>query len=66
MTLRGLRLDFLEAFLKRRAFSEQPMTAPQTFLGVIIDLAAIETGHRAAREHWQYRKRAKAAKAFGS
>jgi phenylacetate-coenzyme A ligase PaaK-like adenylate-forming protein len=57
MTLNGLRLDFSEAFLKRRAFSEKPMTfidaAPQTFLGVIIDLAAIETGNRAAREHWQ-------------
>jgi phenylacetate-CoA ligase len=52
-----MRLDFSKVPLKNRAFSEKPMTfidqAPKNLLGAIIDLVAIETGNRAAREHWQ-------------
>jgi phenylacetate-CoA ligase len=49
--------DFSKIPLKNRAFSENPMTfidqEPKHFLGAIIDLVAIETGNRTAREHWQ-------------
>jgi phenylacetate-CoA ligase len=52
-----LPLDFSEAPLRNRAFSEKPMSfideAPKALLGAIIDVVAIETGNRAAREHWQ-------------
>jgi len=55
-----MRLDFSEVPLKNRAFSENPMTfidhAPKNFLGAIIDLVAIETGNRTAREHWQQKQ----------
>jgi phenylacetate-CoA ligase len=52
-----MRLDFSTLPFKNRAFSEKPMTfidqAPRNFLSAIIDLIAIETGNRAAREYWQ-------------
>ena len=52
-----MRLDFTDAPLRNRAFSEKPMSfideAPKTFLSAIIDVVAIETGNRAAREYWQ-------------
>ena len=55
-----MRFNFSEAPLKNRAFSEKPMSfvdeAPKTFLSAIIDVVAIETGNRAAREHWQHRQ----------
>jgi hypothetical protein len=51
MKERTLRLDFSEAPLKNRAFSEKPMSfvdeAPKALLGAIIDVVAIETGNRA-------------------
>ena len=54
------RLDFSEAPLKNRAFSEKPMSfideEPKTFLSAIIDMIAIETGNRIAREHWQHKQ----------
>jgi phenylacetate-CoA ligase len=50
-------VDFSTLPFKNRAFSEKPMTfiddAPRNYLAAIIDLIAIETGHRTAREHWQ-------------
>ena len=50
-------LDFSALPFKNRAFSERPMTfidqAPRDFLSAIIDLIAIETGNRTAREYWQ-------------
>jgi len=50
-------LDFSTLPFKNRAFSEKPLTfidqAPRDYLSAIMDLIAIETGHRAAREHWQ-------------
>jgi len=53
-----MRLDFSD--VGRRAFSEKPMSfidqAPKDFLAAIIDLVAIETGNRAAREHWQHKQ----------
>src|ERR1039458_6095073 len=55
-----MRFDFSGVPLKNRAFSEKPMTfidqAPKNFLGAIIDLVAIETGNRTAREHWQQKQ----------
>jgi len=52
-----MRLDFSQLPLKNRAFSEKPMAfidqEPKNFLAAIIDLVAIETGNRIAREHWQ-------------
>jgi phenylacetate-CoA ligase len=55
-----MRLDFSEVPLKNRAFSEKPMTfidqAPKNFLAAIIDLVAIETGNRTAREYWQQKQ----------
>ncbi len=52
-----MRIDFSGAPLCARPFSEKPMTFCQpadvgTFAG-ILDLIAVETGERAAREHWQ-------------
>lgn len=50
-------LDFSALPFKNRAFSERPMTfidqAPRNFLSAIIDLIAIETANRTAREYWQ-------------
>jgi phenylacetate-coenzyme A ligase PaaK-like adenylate-forming protein len=55
-----MRLDFSEVPLRKRAFSEKPMSfidpAPISFLTEIIDLIAIETGNRDAREYWQYKQ----------
>ena len=52
-----MRIDFSEVPLKNKAFSERPMLfideTPKTFLSMIIDLIAIETGNREARENWQ-------------
>ncbi len=52
-----MRLDFSGSPLRGRPFSEKPMTfcKPEdvTTLAGLIDLIAIETGERAAREHWQ-------------
>jgi phenylacetate-CoA ligase len=52
-----MRLDFSQLPLTNRAFSDKPMTfcEPESLraLSAIIDLIAIETGNRKAREHWQ-------------
>jgi len=52
-----MKFDFSQLPLKNRAFSEKPMTfcdkEPKQFLSTIIDLIAIETGNRKARENWQ-------------
>jgi phenylacetate-coenzyme A ligase PaaK-like adenylate-forming protein len=52
-----MSLNFSTLPLKNKAFSEKPMTfidpEPKFYLSAIIDLIAIETGHRTAREHWQ-------------
>jgi phenylacetate-CoA ligase len=52
-----MTLDFLQLPLKDNAFSEKPMTfcdaGPKEVLSTIIDLVAIETGKRKARENWQ-------------
>ena len=55
-----MRFDFSEVPLKNRAFSEKPMTfidqEPKNFLAAVIDLVAIETGNRTARQHWQHKQ----------
>src|SRR5215472_18890645 len=55
-----MRLDFSSLPLKNRAFSQRPMAfmdpEAKNFLSAILDLAAIETGNGAAREHWQQRQ----------
>src|SRR5262245_19900866 len=55
-----MSLDFSDIPLRNRAFSEKAMTfidqAPKNFLSAIMDLIAIETGNRTAREHWQKRQ----------
>jgi phenylacetate-CoA ligase len=60
MNENALHLDFSDAPLKNRAFCEKPMAfideAPKALLGAIIDVVAIETGNRAAREHWQHKQ----------
>jgi len=52
-----MRLDFSDMPIRHRAFSEKPMTfcdpEPKNFLSAIFDVAAIETGHPLARDHWQ-------------
>jgi phenylacetate-CoA ligase len=52
-----MRFEFSHFPLSDRAFSEKPMTfcEPQAlrFLSAILELAAIETGDRRARETWQ-------------
>lgn len=52
-----MRLDFSDMPAGKRPFSEKPMTfcdpEPKNFLSAILDIAAIETGHPLAREHWQ-------------
>ena len=52
--------DFSNVELKNRAFSERPMTfidqEPKNFLAAILDVVAIETGNRAAREYWQHKQ----------
>ena len=55
-----MRFDFSSIPLRNRAFSEKPMTFidqdPKNFLASIIDLVAIETGNRTAREYWQQKQ----------
>jgi phenylacetate-coenzyme A ligase PaaK-like adenylate-forming protein len=55
-----VRLDFSEAPLTNRAFSEKPMSfideAPKNTLATISELVAIETGNRTARDHWQHKQ----------
>ena len=55
-----MRFDFSTLPLKNRAFSEKPMTfidpEAKNSLAAIIDLVAIETGNRAAREYWQHKQ----------
>ena len=52
-----MRFDFSDMPIRKRAFSEKPMTfcdpEPKNFLSAILDIAAIETGNPPAREHWQ-------------
>jgi len=52
-----MRLDFSSIPIKIKAFSDQPMAfcEPQSisFMSAIIELIAIETGSRQARERWQ-------------
>src|SRR5690242_4985175 len=52
-----MRFDFSDMLMRKRAFSEKPMTfcdpEPKNFLSAILDIAAIETGNSVAREHWQ-------------
>jgi phenylacetate-coenzyme A ligase PaaK-like adenylate-forming protein len=55
-----MQFDFSKLPLKNRAFSEKPMTfidrGPKNLLASMIDLIAIETGNRVAREYWQYKQ----------
>lgn len=55
-----MRFDFSTFPLKNRAFADKPMTfvdqASKTFMTVIMEIAMIETGNRAAREHWQQKQ----------
>ena len=52
-----MKIDFSKLPFKNRAFSEKPMTfwetEPKQLLSAIMDLIAIETGDRTARENWQ-------------
>src|SRR5581483_9033383 len=52
-----MRWDFSDLPLKDTAFSGRPMTfidqEPKNFLAAMMDVIAIETGNRTAREHWQ-------------
>src|SRR4051812_17388521 len=52
-----MRFDFAGMPIRERAFSERPMTfcdpEPKNFLSAILDIGAIETGNRLARERWQ-------------
>jgi phenylacetate-CoA ligase len=55
-----MQLDFSDAPFRRRAFSEKPMSfidqEPKHLLAAIIDLIAIETGNRDARDSWQQKQ----------
>src|SRR2546423_14424685 len=46
--------------LRKDAYSEKPMTIldpePRAMLSAIMEIALIETGSRAAREHWQQKE----------
>lgn len=52
-----MKFDFSDFSFSERAFSGKPMTfcAPELtrYLSAVMEIAAIETGSRAAREHWQ-------------
>ena len=52
-----MRFDFSNFPFSGKAFSAKPMTfcEPEVtrYLSAIIELAALETGDRKAREHWQ-------------
>jgi phenylacetate-CoA ligase len=53
----SMKIDFSQLPLSSAAFSEKPMQfldpEPKRFLSSVIDLIAIETGRRRARENWQ-------------
>ncbi len=53
----GMRFDFSDFPFSGKAFSAKPMTFCEPdvtrFLSAIVELAALETGNRKAREHWQ-------------
>lgn len=55
-----MRIDFSDVPLKDRAFNEAPMSfadpMAKNFLAAIVDIAAIETGNRTAREYWQQKQ----------
>lgn len=55
-----MQFDFSKVPLRNRAFSEKPMTfidqEAKNYLAAVIDLVAIETGNRAAREDWQHKQ----------
>src|SRR5262245_49806712 len=55
-----MRLDFSDVPLRETAFSAKPMTfidqEAKNFLRAVMDLVAIETGGRHAREHWQQKQ----------
>jgi phenylacetate-coenzyme A ligase PaaK-like adenylate-forming protein len=52
-----MELNFSKLPIKNRAFSEKPMTfidrEAKNLLAAVIDVIAIETGNRTAREYWQ-------------
>jgi len=52
-----MKLDFSQLPFRSRAFSEKPMafidSEPKQLWSAIIDVIAIETGKRKARENWQ-------------
>ncbi|MGE5305897.1 MAG: hypothetical protein ACM3TN_21495 [Alphaproteobacteria bacterium] len=53
----SMKIGLSQLQIGNRAFSERPMTfldsAPKSHFSDILDLIAIETGNRKAREHWQ-------------
>jgi phenylacetate-CoA ligase len=55
-----MKLDLMKVRMSNRAFSDRPMVfvdpAPKKALADIIDLIAIETGSRVAREYWQQKQ----------
>jgi phenylacetate-coenzyme A ligase PaaK-like adenylate-forming protein len=52
-----MKFDLSQLPLGGRAFSKKPMTfcdqGPRGFLSAVIELSALETGSRRAREQWQ-------------
>jgi phenylacetate-CoA ligase len=52
--------DLSKVELTNRAFSERPMTfvdqESKNFLAAVVDLVAVETGNRTAREYWQQKQ----------
>jgi phenylacetate-coenzyme A ligase PaaK-like adenylate-forming protein len=50
-------LDFSQLPMRKMAFSKRPATflddEPRQLLSTMVDMAALETGAREAREHWQ-------------
>jgi phenylacetate-CoA ligase len=52
-----MKISFSHLQIGNRAFSEKPMTfgdtGPKTYFSDMLDLIAIETGNRRAREYWQ-------------
>jgi phenylacetate-coenzyme A ligase PaaK-like adenylate-forming protein len=55
-----MQFDFSDAPFRRQAFSEKAMSfidqAPKNVLAAVIDLVAIETGNRNARDYWQHKQ----------
>jgi phenylacetate-CoA ligase len=53
----AMRFDFSDVPFRRRAFSEKPMSfidqQAKNVLAAIIDVVAVETGNRDARDYWQ-------------